>query len=263
MAGISATRKITPASEPPEPTGPAANLDALVQTTYESIKHGILSNRLRPGTKLTHRMLAESLGVSRTPVREALERLDQERYVKRVVNRGYFVAEMNLQEVSDLYCTREALEVYALQTVLVKGFSAPALKIVQEINGRYRALCSQNLSRERLMVDREFHLALAAMSGNTYLCRTLADIFDRLILKRRVEGFHDTRGIEPCEDHDRLLAAMSTGKGELAQTILRDHISSACTRLTNYLQPAPDASGLAPAVVLRSSPVGKARLPRQ
>lgn len=230
--------------ETPEQPVQPENLDTMVQTTYESIKRDILGNRLRPGTKLTFRMLSESLGVSHTPVRESLERLYQEGYVKRVINRGYFVAEMDLQEVSELYQTREALELYSLQAVLVHGLSQQALRALHEINERYHALCSQHLSRERLLVDREFHLALAALSGNTFLCRTLAGIFDRLILKRRVEGFHDTRGIEPYEDHVRLLAAMAAGQGEQAQRILRHHISSACTRLINYLQPPAGAVDL-------------------
>ena len=183
-------------------SGEPHDLDVLVHSTYAAIKRDILGNRLRPGTKLTHRMLAEDLGVSRTPVRESLERLYQEGYVKRVRNRGYFVAEMD----------------------------------TQAINARYRTLCQQNLSRERLMVDREFHLALADLAGNGFLSRTLAGIFDRLILKRRVEGYHDTRGLKPHDDHVRLLAALGKGDGGLAQRQLREHISSACTRLTEYLQ---------------------------
>lgn len=211
-------------------------MDVLVHTTYKAIKSGILSNRLRPGTKLTHQMLAESLGVSRTPVRESLERLLQEGYVKRVLNRGYFVAEMDIQEVSELYQTREALEVYALQRVLAAGLTPAAIGAIEEVNARYRELCLQNLSRERLKVDREFHLSLARLSGNQHLCCTLEGIFDRLILKRRVEGFHDTRGTEPYDDHVNLLAAMVAGQTELAQSILRHHINTACSRFTQYLQ---------------------------
>ena len=207
-----------------------------MHTTYAAIKRDILGNRLRPGTKLTHRMLAENLGVSRTPVRESLERLYQEGYVKRVPNRGYFVAEMDAREVGELYQTREALELHALQQVMAKGISAKSLKAVQAINARYRTLCQESLSRERLMVDREFHLALADLAGNTFLSRTLAGIFDRLILKRRVEGYHDPRGLKPHDDHVRLLAALGKPDAARAQAQLREHISSACNRFTEYLQ---------------------------
>ncbi len=225
-----------------EATGQPVSLDVLVHSTYEAIKRDILGNRLRPGTKLTHRTLAENLGVSRTPVRESLERLYQEGYVRRVLNRGYFVAEMDLKEVGELYETREALEVFALRSVMARGVSTKELAPVQAINTRYRKLCLDKLSRERLLVDREFHLALAGLSGNTHLCRTLAAIFDRLILKRRVEGYHDTRGMEPYKDHVRLLDAIAKSEVELAQSILHGHISSACAGLTQYLQLAAAAA---------------------
>ncbi len=227
---------MTPSTSVARKSSDEGSLDVLVHTTYEAIKRDILGNRLRPGAKLIHRTLAESLGVSRTPVRESLERLYQEGYVTRIQNRGYFVAEIDMQEVRELYATREALESFALRQVMAAGVSTAQLKPIHEINARYRELCLQNLSRERLLVDREFHLALAGLSGNAYLCRALAAVFDRLILKRRVEGFHDTRGMEPYKDHVRLLAAIAKADAAAAQDILHLHIDSACGRLVHYLQ---------------------------
>lgn len=120
--------------------------------------------------------------------------------------------------------------------MLAAGLTPAAIGAIEEVNARYRELCLQNLSRERLMVDREFHLSLARLSGNQHLCCTLEGIFDRLILKRRVEGFHDTRGTEPYDDHVNLLAAMVAGQTELAQSILRHDINTVCSRFTQYLQ---------------------------
>jgi DNA-binding GntR family transcriptional regulator len=227
-----------------------AVLDVLVQSVYQSIKDSILGNRLRPGNKLTHQALAESLGVSRTPVRESLERLYQEGYVTRIANRGYFVAEIDVQEVRELYQTREALETYSLDLVLRTGISPAAMRRLNGINARYKALCMENLSRERLLVDREFHVTLAEQSGNNHLRRTLAGIFDRLILKRRVEGFHDLRGIAPYEDHVRILEAIAAKDGKGAQKLLRAHIEGACNRFVQYLE-VTAAGGAAPAATAR------------
>lgn len=219
----------------PAPPSQTAVSPGAIQSVYHSIKDAILSNQLRPGNKLTHQALAESLGVSRTPVRESLERLYQEGYVTRITNRGYFVAEIDTKEVTELYQTREALEVFSLELVFKTGLSRAAAKRLGEINARYRVLCMENLSRERLLVDREFHLALAEQSGNRHLQMTLATIFDRLILKRRVEGFHDLRGIKPYEDHVRILAAIVEKNEKTALSLLRRHIEGACTRFTQYL----------------------------
>lgn len=213
------------------------NMDPLVQGVYESIKEGILSNRFRPGYKLTNQEIAESLGVSRTPVRESLERLYQERYVTRIPNRGYFVADIGVDEVRELYETREALELYALDQVFIKGATKAALSELDEINARYRELCLDSLSRERLLVDRQFHLALAQRSGNSYLVGCLSTIFDRLILKRRIEGYHDTRGLVPYEDHVYLIAALREGDAGAAREMLGQHIRGACIRFIDYLVP--------------------------
>jgi DNA-binding GntR family transcriptional regulator len=209
--------------------------DALAHTTYEAMKTAILGNRLRPGVKLTHRVLADMFGVSRTPVRESLERLLQEGYVTRVANRGYFVAEMQAAAVAELYQTREALETYSLGMVMQRGVAKSEMRALEKINARYGELCKDDLSRERLLVDRDFHMALAALSGNAYLCRSLRDIFDRLILKRRVEGFHGF-GTQPHLDHVKLLAAIGEGNRRAAEQVLRGHIDGACKRFMQYLE---------------------------
>ncbi len=227
------------------------SIDVLVESVYQSIKESILANQLRPGHKLTHQGLAESLGVSRTPVRESLERLYQEGYVTRIPNRGFFVAEIDAQEVRQLYQTREALETYGLQMVLRNGMPAAAMKRLKAINARYRALCMQNLSRDRLLVDREFHTTLADQSGNAHLSRTLAGIFDRLILKRRVEGFHDLRGIEPYQDHVRILEAIENKDAKAADRLLRVHIEGACTRFLHYMDGSRSAPSFVKAIAVR------------
>ena len=82
---------------------PAARADRghLIQRTYERLRDGILHQRLRPGVKLTAEHLAAMLEVSRTPVRQALERLYQEGYVVQIPSRGFFVAEIDSIKVRD------------------------------------------------------------------------------------------------------------------------------------------------------------------
>ena len=85
-----------------------------IEETYERIRQDILRHRLNPGVKLVPDHLATSLKVSRTPVRQALERLCQEGFVQHIPARGYFVAEPPRSEIRDLYDVRFALEIRAL-----------------------------------------------------------------------------------------------------------------------------------------------------
>src|SRR6185295_8058135 len=211
------------------------------ESVYEAIKRQILNNQLRPGNKLGHQELAESLGVSRTPVREALERLYQEGFVIRLVNRGYYVAEISAAEARELYETREALEVYELRRTLERGITAANIAMLEAINERYHALIGGELTRQRLLIDRDFHLALAGISGNQYLCRMLASIFERLILKRRVDGYHDT-GATPYAEHVALLDGLRSGNASAAQRALAGHIGGARKRLLSYIDTLNEVS---------------------
>ena len=211
------------------------------ESVYEAIKRQILNNQLRPGNKLGHQELAESLGVSRTPVREALERLYQEGFVIRLVNRGYYVAEISAAEARELYETREALEVYELRRTLERGITPANIAMLEAINERYHALIGGELTRQRLLIDRDFHLALAGISGNQYLCRMLASIFERLILKRRVDGYHDT-GATPYAEHVALLDGLRSGNASAAQRALAGHIGGARKRLLSYIDTLNEVS---------------------
>ena len=204
-------------------------------SVYDQLKAEILDRHLKPGVKLTHQGLAEMLGVSRTPVREALERLFQEGYVIRIPRRGFFVAEIGVDEVIHLYQTREALEIYQIEHLVEKGLSRREFAELKAINAHYGKLIDANLTYERLRVDRDFHVRLASLTGNAYLVASLEAVFEKVILKRRLEGVSDPTGRGPYEDHLRLLDALEKGDGA-AISILRAHIRGACDRLILHLQ---------------------------
>ncbi|MDO8630206.1 MAG: GntR family transcriptional regulator, partial [Phycisphaerales bacterium] len=174
---------------------------SLNTVVYKTIKNRILHSLLRPGNKLGHQELAESLGVSRTPVREALERLQQEGFVVRRPRRGYFVAEIEAGEARDLYEIREALETYALRRAAVVGLTRAKVRELDAILKKYAELVRDNVMRQRLVVDRDFHLALGAIPGNRVLSNSLEAVYERIVLKIRTEGFRTTRGEEGYKEH--------------------------------------------------------------
>lgn len=211
-------------------------IQVLNDTIYDAIKQRIFAGQLRPGQKLTHQDLAEGLGVSRTPVRESLERLYQEGFVLRVPNRGYYVAEINAEEARELYETREALEVYELRRTCERGISSTDLDRLERMNDVYGRRIGIAHTRQRLLLDRDFHLALAALSGNRYMLRCVEQVFERLILKRRSDGYSDT-GEVPHQEHLELLAALRHGDVIAAQDSLARHIGNARKRLLAFLEP--------------------------
>ena len=218
-----ATRKaaaVTPSSR--------ATLD---DTVYDGIKQMILTNQFRPGFKLAHQHIADLLKVSRTPVRQALERLYQESYVIRIPARGFFVAEIDSHEARDLYDVRMALETFALRLSMSRdGIGEKQFKHLQQLHKVYAGHVADNALLERILSDRDFHVYLASLSENRYLEDTLSTVFERLILKRRVDGYwpgSGKRGSAGLKEHEGLLRAIRAGRASEAVRILESHLREA------------------------------------
>ena len=199
----------------------AKNLSARV---YLQIKNLILCNEVMPGQKMHHQELSDRLGVSRTPVREALTRLVQEGYVSFLPNRGFTCKEIRLQEAEELYDLREALEVFAMEKA-VANVSDKALDDLSLTMNLYGADVQRRFSRERLIYDQDLHLDIARLAANETLTRALTQVFERIILKRRTDGLYDpARGNIAHQEHLQLIEAMKQRDVAHAVGILRAHI---------------------------------------
>ena len=191
---------------------------------YSQIKTLILCNEILPGQKLHHQELSERLGVSRTPVREALTRLAQEGYVTLLPNRGFTCKEIRLQEADDLYQLREALEAFAVEKAVENLTEASFTGLSAKINA-YGKDVQKRFTRDRLVYDQNIHLEIARLSGNETLTKTLAQVFERIILKRRTDGLYDpARGITAHQEHLKLLQAMKKHNTQEAVKLVRAHI---------------------------------------
>lgn len=211
--------------------------------TYSSIKRMILAGQLGPGRKLVHEELAEALKVSRTPVREALERLYQEGFVTRLPRRGFYVTGITRDEAFGLYGAREALELFALQVTLERGpLSRTAISTLWAYARRYEEFINAQVLTERILADMLFHLKLAELSGNRYVVRLLAQTFERLALKRRHEGYRYDRSKSAATEHARLMEALVRHDKRGAAQLLRKHVLSARDALLSQLYELPHVS---------------------
>lgn len=211
-----------------------------IQKTYASIREDILMHRIGPGMKLTAEHYAATLAVSRTPVRQALERLCQEGYVTRIPARGYFVAAIDATEAHDLYDVRFALEVRAMETAFDRGLDAAALLQLDAINKDYRQALADPRVIRRSTADQQFHLALAGLSGNAVIVRLLRDVYDRLNLRRRNDGYWSwqrgtERGPDGAAEHRRMLLALRRKDRSAALAALREHLTHAQANYEDFL----------------------------
>ena len=217
------------------------NLSARV---YNQIKNLILYNEIMPGQKLHHQQLSERLGVSRTPVREALTRLVQEGYVSFLPNRGFTCKEIRMQEAEELYELREALEAFAVEKAIANLTDAALARLRAKMNSYGRDV-QNRFTRERLVFDQDVHLAIAELAGNETLMSTLNHVFERIVLKRRTDGLYDpARGLAAHQEHLLVLEAIERRDADEAVAVLRSHIQAGKKNVMTDLQQRQAIRGL-------------------
>jgi DNA-binding GntR family transcriptional regulator len=164
---------------PSKPTGDHA---------YEQLKRRLLAGEFPWRVRLGEERLAALLGVSRTPVRQALTRLHAERLVERLADGGYAPAAPNLLEIRQLYEVRRALELTALMRPVEFG-TRHDLSIVEPLRDEWRALRADTPepNADFVLLDEGFHVRLAESSGNGALVEMLSVVNERI----RVVRMHD------------------------------------------------------------------------
>lgn len=240
-----------PLNKPKTKTHAVENLSARV---YNQIKQLILCNEIMPGQKLHHQQLSERLGVSRTPVREALTRLVQEGYVSFLPNRGFTCKEIRLQEAEELYELRESLEAFAVEKAVEKLTDTALAELRQRIES-YGHDVQNRFSRGRLVYDQDVHLLIARIAGNETLKNTLSHVFERIVLKRRTDGIYDpARGAAAHHEHVELLEAMARRDAQAAVIIVRGHIQAGKKNVIADLRQRQAIRELRPAEFLSLNP---------
>ena len=167
---------------------PAENSEPLIDSVYARLRDMILANVLGSGQKLVDRDLAEQLGVSRTPVREALGRLAMMGLVEARSRRGYYVRQYTAEEVSDLYEFRKILEVNAARLAAenaqpqhIRDFDRILLDLEKLGSGPV-------INAKSVELDLEIHNLIARASGNTSLQQAIQNL---LASRRKVATWHD------------------------------------------------------------------------
>lgn len=187
--------------------GQKAGTKSHVNEAYRAIKRLMLQQKLFPGQKLLYRELIEQLGMSKTPIVNALNRLEQEGFVIAEPNVGYTVKPIDAKEIFDSYEVREALEVKAVRQALKKG-KPEQMAVLEEKLLIFEGYRPFKYDKKKLVLDCDFHLQIAAMSGNDVLKYLLRRNFEHIILRTKLDNYDPGRMDTAAEDHRRLLKSM-------------------------------------------------------
>jgi DNA-binding GntR family transcriptional regulator len=197
----------------------------------DAIRGAILEGRLGPGDTLVERRLAEQLGVSKTPVREAIIALAASGLVTITPNRGAMVRAVSPADVSEAYQVRLLLEPWAVARTVRLG-EAAALDEAQAALEQARQRLAGNDHVELSLANRRFHRALYAGCGNEIVVRQLDGLQELAALGAVAllwERWPTWR--EEYTEHEAILAAARDGAADLAERLLRRHIRQSVRRI--------------------------------
>ncbi|MGV6804697.1 MAG: GntR family transcriptional regulator [Ruegeria sp.] len=194
-----------------------------VDQIYEQVKAMAVSFRLRPGDRLNEVALSKDLGVSRTPLREALNRLVAERLFDFRPGQGFFCRPLDAQSLFDLFELRQIIEVAAVRAACEKATDEQLQLLRDELYTSGIDITGLTVE-EAVKRDEAFHLGIAKLSGNMELLQTLTRINDRIRYIRWVSMSLD-RVQRSKDEHKRVMQALIDRNADQAARDLGAHIS--------------------------------------
>ena len=197
------------------------------ERAYNDLKSDLLSGRFAPGERLTEEHLAKSLGVSRTPVREALHKLESEGLVKPLESRGFYVALDSREELEDLFDIRAALEGYAIRLICTR-ISEETIQQLNELILKAEDALDRKQLDEIFEYNTQFHDALHNVLARKTRFHTLIADTRKYVLRYRKDSLHYLDGARRTIDgHKKILMAISLKDPELCERVMRQHVREA------------------------------------
>jgi DNA-binding GntR family transcriptional regulator len=194
---------------------------------YEQLKRDVAEFNLVPGDRFTENEIGERLGVSRTPVRQALFRLQQEGYVEVLFRSGWRVLPFDFEQFEQLYDLRMVLETTAVHRLCADGARTDAA-LLEQLAAVWLVPVGER-SGDMVKVaqlDEEFHCQLVAAAGNAEMARVHRDVTDRIRIIRRLDFTKQARIDSTYEEHAKILKAIQRKRGDQAALLLRAHIET-------------------------------------
>lgn len=211
------------------PKNSRKSLVPIREKVYESLRSAILAGRFDPGERLTEEYLAEELRVSRTPVREALHKLESEALIRALETRGFIVSRDSKEEVEELFELRSVLEGYALRIICGKA-SDDLLKELGRLIERAENALREKRVDEVFKWNTQFHDTLHGLvTEKKRLHRLLVDMRKVVLMYRRDTLQSPDGAREAVEGHKRIVLALTLRDQELCERMMRHHIRQART----------------------------------
>lgn len=211
----------------------------LFQQAYDEIRRRILSGELRPSSVLSEHQLAASMQLSRTPVREAIKRLEQEGLVQSLPNRGTFVTELSAHDILEIYQIRERLESLAAR-IAAEHMTPDEVRTLEQEITLTQACIAEGRMTDAFAADIRFHKLITAVTQNERLSTVLATFDDQMYRVRALLTQSSERLKASFDQHRAIVERIQARDGPGAERMMEEHLRSTCEwamRLTLPVRP--------------------------
>lgn len=197
----------------------------LREVVTETLREAIVSGVLKPGERLMEIQLAEELGVSRTPVRESIRKLELEGFVVMVPRRGTYVADLSIKDINEVYEIRTVLDVLAAG-LAAERITEDELEELERLLVQISEYVEQNNVEKLIEIDSQFHDVLYRASRNDRLVGIINNLREQFTRFRSISMQYPGRMKNTVEEHTRLVEAIAQRNPDLAQQIAREHMEN-------------------------------------
>ncbi len=200
------------------------NVISAREKTYDYLKANILSGHFIPGERLAEEHLAEELGVSRTPVREALHKLEQEGLIEPLESRGFRVPQDSPEEIEDLFDIRTVLEGYTLK-IICERITDEQMAMLEEIIEKADDALRRKRIDEVFQWNTQFHDTLHSLVADKRRFHSLIVNMRKYVLRYRKDTLQSLGAAKRASDgHRQILLALKLKEPELCERVMRTHI---------------------------------------
>lgn len=195
----------------------------LAKIALEALRRSILSNELTPGVVYNEKTLAQSLGISRTPVREALLELSSRRLVRFLPQKGVVINTFSDKDIEEVFEIRTALELFSVNKICNSTETLDSSSLKNHLENQRKALAG-NRPVEFMEADRDFHIGFTNLTRNDYLLEMMQGIRDIMhLMGFRALGI-EGRMQEVIKEHEKILTAVKQKDATEAMQQMENHL---------------------------------------
>ncbi len=205
------------------PLHPLYGRKSLGDRVFENLREAIVRGNVGPGSRMVENRIASAMGISRTPVREAIHKLEREGLLKKLPRGGFVVLGLGPEDIEETFGIRGVLESYAARLAAVKHEASELIPLQQKIAEYERFLQREDLEA-LTRINTEFHDLLYALSRSPRLIKMINDLRDQIFRFRRIILRDGALARVSNEDHKRMLEHIRGRDAEGVEVLVREHI---------------------------------------